>query len=137
MSLAVKDLLVSDEMFLGKVNKSMVKLRGLVLSARLRKFTPLPQKIRNITRCSSTYEMLKRYKQLQHHFSSLESIEIDELSSAPFQNRRIDRIIEDLEVFESVTEELQKDVTSISDVRAFLMQLSTNSHRRQAGWVLM
>lgn len=62
--------------------------------------------------------MLKRYEQLQDHLSGLESMEFDELSLAPSHNRRIDRVIEDLEVFESVTKELQKDVRLISDVRA-------------------
>ncbi len=48
-NLAVNDILTSYEQILGKINRLMVKLRSLTISARLRKFTHLGPKLRNVT----------------------------------------------------------------------------------------
>ena len=65
LNLAVNDLLSKGEILLNNINRLMIKLRGLCLSALLRKVTPLRPKLRNATRWSSSYEQLVRYKELK------------------------------------------------------------------------
>ena len=61
--------------------------------------------------------MLSRYKELKEFLPGLHSDEIDEFLLSIPENRRFDFIIERLKTFECVSKELQKDKTSISDVR--------------------
>lgn len=118
LNLAVKNVQTDDDALLKKMNRMMIKLRGLLLSARLRRFTQLRPKIRNPTRWSSTYDMMKRYKQLSPFFSDIDSSEIVELALSPSELRTLDALLNKLKVFESVSKVLQKDRTSIGDVRA-------------------
>jgi hypothetical protein len=60
-NLGVKSFYSSDEALLSKVNTLMSKLRTLKNSARLRAYTPLTGRRRNVTRWSSTFEMVKRH----------------------------------------------------------------------------
>ena len=117
-NLAVRALLQDDEPLVSKIQNIMVKLRTLLLSAKLRKLTPIAPRIRNITRWSSTYEMIVRYVRLKDFLPALDSDEIDALSLTPFENRRVDTLLQQLELLESVTKVLQDDTTTMSDVRA-------------------
>ena len=45
-------------------------------------------------------------------------MDLYELSLSVSQNRKLDSILKRLEILESVTKELQKEKTSVSDVRA-------------------
>lgn len=116
-NLAVRDYLSSEEHILTKINEIMVKLKSLLIGARLRQFTPLRPKLRNVTRWSSTFEMLSRYRELRDFLPALDSTEIDEMSLTVSENRQVDCLFEKLKLFESVTKALQTDKTSMSDVR--------------------
>lgn len=118
MNLAMKIVLQSFEPILAKINCIMVKLRGLILAAKLRKLTYLKAKVRNATRWSSTFEMVVRYTQIREFLPSLESEEIDLISLSPSENRRVDTILLELVPLESVNKKLQSDSTSVSDTRA-------------------
>ena len=117
-NLAVQDLLSEEEAALSKVNHLMVKLGTLLLGAKLRKLTPLRPKTRNMTRWSSSFEMILRYVRLREFLPKLDSSEIDRLSLTSTENRRIDSLLEQLKTLESVSKALQEERTSISDVRA-------------------
>lgn len=101
-----------------KVNNLMVKLRGLLLSLKLRRFTHLLLITRNVTRWSSTFEMLLRYNRIREFSPSLYSVEIDSMSLSSPENRRMDDLMVDLKDFESVSKALQREATRLSDVRA-------------------
>lgn len=64
-NLAVVDILGAEEQLACKINMTMSKLKNLLLTAKLRKFTHLAAKTRNITRCISTFEILIRYQRLK------------------------------------------------------------------------
>ena len=118
LNLAIKDILKFHEVLLNKLNRLMSKLRNLLLSAKLRKLTTLRPKLRNVTRWSSTYDVLRRHKELKPFLSKIDSVEIDELELSLSETRQVDSLVKNLEVFESVSKELQRDGTSLSDVRA-------------------
>eukprot|EP00171_Calliarthron_tuberculosum_P001627 IDg1627t1 len=83
----VRDILTDDEELIAKTNSIMVKLQTLLLGAKLRKLTLLRPKIRNQTRCSSTFEMIVRYQQLRDYLPELNAPDIDEIS---YRHLRID-----------------------------------------------
>lgn len=116
-NLAVQDILREEETCIAKIHSIMVKLRTLLLSAKLLKLTPLRPKTRNATRWSSAFDMLVRYDRLREFLSELDSAEIDNLSLTTAENRRVDSLLLKLKDLESVTKALQYENTSIGDVR--------------------
>ena len=97
----------------------MVKLGGLLLSARLSKLTAFKPKTRNVTRWSSTYGMLTRYVQIRELLPLLNSDTIHYLLLAASENRHIDSIISSLQPLNSVTKQLKDDNITVSDCRTF------------------
>ncbi len=95
----------------------MCKLRSLILSAKPRKLTTVPPIVRNVTRWSSTYEMLKRYVHVRDFFSALESDGLDTSTLSCTDNRRVDASLRRIQPIESVTKSLQSDCTTLSDTR--------------------
>lgn len=96
----------------------MVKLRTLLIGARISRFTPLPPKLRNTARWSSIFEMISRYCELRDFLCLLNPSEINEISLTLVENRKVDDLFDNLKLFESVSKALQKDVSLLSDVRA-------------------
>lgn len=117
-NLAVRDIIDGDIDLIDKIAAIMVKLKTLLLSAQLRKLTHLRPRLRNVTRWSSTFSMISRYRELKEFLPKLNSDVIDEISLTTPENRRVDELYEKFTVFESVTKALQKDNTSLADVRA-------------------
>ena len=64
-ALAVNEFIVDYEPVLGNINSLMHKLRTKLLSVKLRKFSNLLPVIRNVTRWSSTFQMIVRYEELR------------------------------------------------------------------------
>ena len=75
-NLAVKEYILtsSNSENLSKINVLIGKLKGIKLGAKLRQFTTFRPKQQNVTRWSSSYEMVSRYLELkqilEQHFSS-------------------------------------------------------------------
>lgn len=106
LKLAFKHVLADKDKFLNKLNRLFVKLRGLLLSWVLRRFTRLRPKIHNATKCNSTFDPIKRYRQLLRFFDHLDSPEIDEISLTLSEFQKLDAIIDRLKVFENPSKEL-------------------------------
>eukprot|EP00171_Calliarthron_tuberculosum_P003101 IDg3101t1 len=117
-NLAMRVVLNDDEELISKINTIMVKLRGLLLGAKLRRLTSIRPKIRNTTRWSSTHDMIVRYVRIREFLPNLESEEIDSLFLSPSENRRVDAFLQQLSPLESVTKMLQREETTVSDTRA-------------------
>ena len=116
-NLAVRDVIAGEIELVNKFNTLISKLRTLLLSSKLRKLTPLLPKICNEILCSSSFEMLRRYCQLQKYLPKLNSAEVDELQSTVSENRRVDALVTRLNDLDEVTKKLQCDSTTVSDVR--------------------
>jgi hypothetical protein len=116
-NLAVKDLLKEYSDLLNDINALMKKLKNLIPSAKLRKFTALRPKCSNATRWSSTYEMLKRYKELEAYLPMLNVREIDDLMPSGRNLRDIDLLLTLMYDFQSVTKALQEEAMTMLDVR--------------------
>ena len=94
-----------------------MKLRTLILSAKLRKLTCLLPKFFRITRWISTYEMLRRYEKLRVFLLETNSSIVDAFYFSPSENRQLDNLLMKLESLNSVTKELRRETTSLSDIR--------------------
>ncbi|ETN19700.1 hypothetical protein PPTG_04929 [Phytophthora nicotianae INRA-310] len=103
---AVQKYLLQHEDDLAAVQALMIKLRTLTQSAKLRLKTELQPVIRQDTRWSSTFGMLKRYFQL------LEFLDADD-----------DDIMEGLKDVESVAKALQGRDVDLQDVRQWFDEL--------------
>ena len=78
-NLAVKDILEEYSDVTSCVYHMMKKLKNIIPAAKLRKLTPLRAKCANATRWSSTYKMLRCYKQLKEFLPKLNMTEVDDL----------------------------------------------------------
>ncbi len=116
----MNDILRPDTSLITKINALMVKLRTLLLSAKLRNLTNLRSVVHNDTRWSSCYKMICRYQLLRGFLAELGSVQVDELSLTPTENRQFDLLKRRLEVLDSVTKALQKKNVAMGDVRALL-----------------
>ena len=123
-NLAMKSYLGEYEMLLRKINEIMSKLKNLIPAAKLRVHTKLKAKSRNVTRWSSTYEMLHRYSEIREFLPLLEINEIDEGLLSIRENRDADSLIEELKDCETVTKALQSDSTTMADVRTLFDAIS-------------
>ena len=117
-NLEVKDVLNEEEELLQKIHSIMVKLRGLLLGAKLKELTSLTPKVRNVTRWSSSYQMVQLFIELQEFMGLLESDEVDALCLTPAESRRADDLLLQLKPLESVNKFLQTNSTSVSHARA-------------------
>ena len=94
----------------------MKKLQSLKNRAVLRKSTTLVPVIRNSTRWSSTYEMLKRYLELRPMIDS-SSIELATLLPNATENLMTEILFRDLKKFQSITLKLQSEDVDLGQVR--------------------
>ena len=117
-NLAVNDVLVEYKEILSKIIRLMIKLKTLLLTAKLRQLTPLWPKILNVSRWSSAFEMMHRYIRIREFLALIDSSIINEMMLTVAENRRVEVLVEILKWFEFVTKALQNDTTSVSDLRA-------------------
>ena len=115
--LAVKDIMVEYDDLVSTVNAIMKKLKNLVPSAKLRKLTPLKPKTRNVTRWSSTHDMLERYLELKQFIPLIKLPEVDDMMPTSRQERDIEYMLKKLRDRDSVTKTLQKEDLNMNDVR--------------------
>ncbi len=116
--LTLWDIINTEAELIEKVHKVMVKLISLLLSPKLRRYTPLRPKSSNRTRWSSTYAMLKRHVTISVFFPLLNSDEIAKISLSLSENRRLEMLLKKLDPLESFTKALHEDSTNVKDTRA-------------------
>ena len=117
MALAAKLYYKDIEVLLDKINSIMKKCKTLKIAGELRERTDLCAVMRNVTRWSSTYEMVQRYLILRE-FIDIGNPEIAVLMPTIVENGEIETMVRDMKDFESVTKHLQKeDGVTLSDVR--------------------
>ena len=85
----------------------------------LRQKTDLRPVLRNVTRWSSTFAMLKRYKEI-NEFINKSDPQLAEIIPTALEDLMIDKVSENMVDLESVTKKLQDDSLTLSDSRALL-----------------
>eukprot|EP00171_Calliarthron_tuberculosum_P021824 IDg21824t1 len=117
-NLAVHDLASDSQHIINKVQSLMRKLKHPIPAAKLRKFTHLRAKLSNVTRWSSTVNMLKRYCEIREDIDRIDIEGIDEFIPDRRERKTIDDLCVKFECLDSVTKKLQADSTTMADVRA-------------------
>ncbi|ETN16736.1 hypothetical protein PPTG_05879 [Phytophthora nicotianae INRA-310] len=116
LNLAVRDFLEPSEDDVEGVPQLMRKLCTLKQAAKLRTRTPLRAVLRQDTRWSSTFSMLKRY----FHIREFISADDDELADYPpsrTAHRKLAALLASLEDVESVSKRLQANRLTSLDAR--------------------
>ncbi|EGZ27413.1 hypothetical protein PHYSODRAFT_471883 [Phytophthora sojae] len=122
LNLAVQADMASHEEALAAVQALMVKLRTLTQSAKLRLKTPLRPVIRQDTRWSSTFKMVRRYLQLLE-FLDAEDDDLMDLLPPPAMNKRLRALYQELCDIESVSKVLQGHDVDLLNVREWFDEL--------------
>ncbi|ETP37530.1 hypothetical protein F442_14666 [Phytophthora nicotianae P10297] len=118
LNLAVRDYLAPHEFALEEVQQLMRKLRTLKQAAKLRLKTPLVPIMRQDTRWSSTFMMLKRYFKLQE-FLSADDDELADMLPSRTTHRQLEGLLSKIRCVESVSKMLQSDGLTLLDARDF------------------
>lgn len=117
-NLAVKKWLQQYEPVLYKVNSIMSKLKNLKMAGALRKLTDLRPVQRNVTRWSSTADMINRWFKLKPFLADFENApELIDLWPSARENGDLNEMVEHSDKLNSVTKALQSESLSLLDVR--------------------
>ena len=116
-NLACKMYLVPFESSLSKINDLMKTLGNIKQAAKLRKSTDLEPIKRNVTRWSSTFQMLRRFFEIK---SSIDEKDPELACNLPSGQEllQLQKIMADLREFETITKQLQNSACTMSEVRA-------------------
>ncbi|KAH9143603.1 hypothetical protein AeRB84_012396 [Aphanomyces euteiches] len=96
----------------------MRKLSYSVPVAKLRSFTHLAAKTRNVTRWSSTFDMVERYIEIKQHLREVQLNNVDIVLPTRQQDEVLSKLYGDLVALNKVTLDLQSESTRLRDVRA-------------------
>ena len=107
-NLAARDILQHHSDVISKVHAITLKLRTLLLSAKLLKLTPLNPYLRNETRWSSTCFMLERYQKLREFLPNFQSHKIDMLLLSLVEDRGLIRCVCDYKIWTLSQERCRK-----------------------------
>ncbi|ETO99522.1 hypothetical protein F441_23063 [Phytophthora nicotianae CJ01A1] len=114
-NLAVCDYLTEYADLIAEVQVLCIQLRHPNNSAALAAFTGLKPLKANVTRWSSTYEMLKRYVEIRDAIKMVQAVE--DLVPRPSSHRRIVQLLSKLGDLDSVCVKLQSEELTLADVR--------------------
>lgn len=115
-NLACKRFLEPHEPLLRNINNLMILLRSIKKAGVLRQKTEKEPVKRNVTRWSSTFEMLSRFFELLPHLDQTDDEITDSLPSRQ-DTRVLQSLFEELKELEAVTKKLQCENLTLSDVR--------------------
>eukprot|EP00171_Calliarthron_tuberculosum_P004916 IDg4916t1 len=117
-NLAVMDIVKEHQTLVDKVRSLMVVLRKLIAGAKLRAQTHLKPRLCCPTRWGSYLKMLQRYIELRPFLSDIDLVSVDNKMPSARENRKIEDVLKVLGDLNSVSLCLQKESTSLADVRA-------------------
>ncbi|ETI39296.1 hypothetical protein F443_15115 [Phytophthora nicotianae P1569] len=122
LNLTVRDYLEPHDNILEKVQQLMRKLRTLKQAAKLRAKTSLVAVLRQDTRWSSTFAMLKRCCKLRECISA-DDEELADLLPSRGDHRKLDALLASLQDVASVSKHLQSDGLTLLDARVLFDEL--------------
>ncbi|OWZ16447.1 hypothetical protein PHMEG_0009757 [Phytophthora megakarya] len=114
-NLAVNQYITEYEPLLAQVNTLMSELTLVNNFAELAKITDMHPIKRNITRCSSSFEMLERYVRIRPQIWTDEAVE--ELVPTGSAHRKLLKLLEHMKKFQSIIKKLQCDGIDLAVVR--------------------
>jgi len=123
-NLAVNTYLTEHELLFQKVSNLMSQLRQTNNAAELYKLTSLRAKKRNVTRWSSTYEMLERFMEQRPHIRLVEAVE--DFVPTSSENKKLGDVLRQLRKYNSVCKRVQCDSTTMSEVRLLFNSVVTD-----------
>ncbi len=91
-----------------------------MLAAELRKHTHLRAKCSNVTRWSSTAQMLRRYIQIKEILPQLNSGDLDSMILNGRDTCKVEGLCDEVTQLDEITKALQKEDVNMADVRALL-----------------
>ena len=115
-NLACKKYLQESEVIIQKIQCLMTTLRQVKQAGKLRTKTPLEPIIRNETRWSSTYEMLKRFTRLQEFIDTTDEALAMNMPT-PLEMLALNDLMKDLGEFQTTTVVLQDSKRDLLEVR--------------------
>jgi hypothetical protein len=116
-NLACQKYLEPHEVVLKQINSLMGVLRNIKQAGKLRKKTHLEPVKRNVTRWSSTFEMVTRFFELRPYIEESDP-ELAQYLPSSVQVLTLQKLLESLKKMEAVTKKLQGETCTLSDVRA-------------------
>jgi len=116
-NLACKKYLEEYEESLSKISRLMLTLRNVKQAGKLRTKTKLSAVLRNDTRWSSTFQMLKRFFEIKDFIDTSDRALAVNLPSG-LEVVTLQEVMKDLEEFESATKLLQDSNRTLLEVRA-------------------
>lgn len=121
-NLACKKYLESSEPVLQKIQSLMTTLRQVKQAGKLRTKTDLEPIIRNVTRWSSTYEMLKRFFRLHEFLDTTDGVLARNIPT-PMEMIALKDLMVDMEQFQTSTVLLQDAKRNLQEVRAIFDEM--------------
>jgi hypothetical protein len=121
-NLACKKYLESNEQVLQKIQSLMTTLRQVKQAGKLRTKTDLEPIIRNVTRWSSTFEMIKRFLRLLEFIDTTDEALAENLPT-PLEMITLKDLMKDLEQFQSTTLLLQEAKRNLQEVRSIFDEM--------------
>ena len=116
-NLACKKYLESSENVLQKIQSLMTSLRQVKQAGKLRTKTDLEPIIRNVTRWSSTFEMVQRFLTLLEFIDTTDAALAENLPT-PLEIIALNDLMKDLEQFQTTTLLLQDEKRNLQEVRS-------------------
>ncbi len=116
LSLEVKNMVVNDpqlKRIVDTVHEVMKTAKNVKVAMQLRKHTALHPIINNVTRWSSTFEMLRRYIRMEEAFHKIEEL-LPKLLD-PTDRIALNVVISKMTNLESYTKALQEDKLSLAE----------------------
>ena len=99
------------------VHELMVELRTLKNAARLRKLNVSAAKKNNDTRWSSTYDMIKRYLEINEVVETIDTQSIIDKLLSRTDHRKIEHLMLKLKLMQDVSKELQRESLTLDEAR--------------------
>jgi hypothetical protein len=118
-NIGVNAFLAPYEGLLSKLDAIMARLRTLKEAAKLRSKTDYSAVLRNATRWSSTYSMVKRYMIISA-FIDVADVDLADVLLSPAEQLQVSNLLEHLKDLNSVTLKLQVQGFTMSEARLAL-----------------